>query len=203
MVAVVLVPVVIPEKGREVAVMELVQTGAFPAPWEIRKYPLVPAKPPGIKAPENWTFPATWRAWVGEVVPIPTLPLVPGIKARLWEAAVVIWLVAPVPEKVIPAPLPVRAMALVTASELVNIPLIPKVVTPETALRLILIPLMVLEVAAVMTPVLLIPKEVPPPTLTPPLCWVYPATPVITWELGRVMVPPSVRFPCILPVPLT
>ena len=75
MAAVVLVPEVIPEKGTEVAAIVEVQVGATPAPDEIRNCPLVPGRLFGIKAPEKRKFPATSSFSVGEVVPIPTLPL--------------------------------------------------------------------------------------------------------------------------------
>src|ERR1035437_7304424 len=57
MAAVVLVPEVIPEKGIEVAAIELVHVGATPAPADVKNCPVVPAELPGIKAPVRLRFP--------------------------------------------------------------------------------------------------------------------------------------------------
>src|SRR5258706_70058 len=57
MVAVVLVPEVIFEKD-EPPLPLFSQVGVTPGPAEVRICPAVPAFPPGIRAPENWTLPA-------------------------------------------------------------------------------------------------------------------------------------------------
>ena len=55
------------------------QIGAVLAPCEINTCPVVPALLFGIKAWLNCTFPTTSNFCEGEVVPIPTFPLLPKI----------------------------------------------------------------------------------------------------------------------------